>query len=136
MSDRKCPLGDDCDLTVAWMAGQQEARDSFRARINQLEVQLGLARTDADAQRARAEAAEDRCRELSHKLDELDFLHHEGGPRSVAAMEEALMPFAAAWGIATATGISRMAYLSDIARGEVSGVHFMRARAALGKATP
>ena len=58
MSDRTCPLGDDCDLTVAWMAGQQEARDSFRARINQLEVQLGLARTDADAQRTRAEAAE------------------------------------------------------------------------------
>ena len=63
MTDRKCPLGEDCDLTVAWMAGRQEARDSFRARINQLEVQLGLARTDADAQRARAEDAEDRaCR--------------------------------------------------------------------------
>ena len=27
---------------------------------------------------------------LSHKLEELDFLHHEGGPQSVAAMEEAL----------------------------------------------
>jgi len=94
MTDRKCPLGDDCGLTVAWMAGQKEARDSFRARINQLEVQLGLARTDADAQRARAEAAEDRSRELSHKLDELDFLRHEGGPQSVAAMEEALKPFA------------------------------------------
>ena len=26
---------------------------------------------------------------MSHKLDELDFLHHEGGPQSVAAMEEA-----------------------------------------------
>lgn len=54
----KCPLGDECDLTVAWMAGQEEARDSFRARINQLEVQLGLAITDANAQRARAEAIE------------------------------------------------------------------------------
>ena len=90
MTDRKCPLGEDCDLTVAWMAGQQEARDSFRARINQIEVQLGLSRTEADAQRARAEAAEDRSRELSHKLDELDFLRHEGGPQSVAAMEETL----------------------------------------------
>jgi hypothetical protein len=31
---------------------------------------------------------------LSHRLDELDFLHHEGGPQSVAAMEAALKPFA------------------------------------------
>jgi len=54
MTDPQCPLGDDCDLTVAWMAGQQEARDSFQARINQLEVQLGLSRADADAQHARA----------------------------------------------------------------------------------
>ena len=87
MSDRICPLGEDCELTVAWMAGREEARDQFRARIEQLETQLGLARIDADQQRARAEAAENRCHELSHRLDELDFLHHEGGPQSVAAME-------------------------------------------------
>ena len=57
MTDRTCPLGDDCDLTVAWMASREEARDQFRARIEQLETQLGLARIDADQQRARAEAA-------------------------------------------------------------------------------
>ena len=90
MSDRICPLGEDCDLTIAWMAGREEARDQFRARIEHLETQLGLAQIDADQQRARADAAENRCHELSHKLDELDFLHHEGGPESVAAMEEAL----------------------------------------------
>ena len=90
MTDRKCPLGEDCDLTVAWMAGQQKARDSFRQRIEAMTLQRDLARVDADQQRARAEAAENRSRELSHKLDELDFLHHEGGPQSVAAMEEAL----------------------------------------------
>jgi hypothetical protein len=55
---RNCPLGDDCDLTLAWMKGQQEARDSFRARIEELKTQVGLARIDADQQRARAEAAE------------------------------------------------------------------------------
>ena len=58
MTDRTCPLGEDCDLTVAWMAGREEARDQFRARIEQLETQLGLARIDADQQRARAEALE------------------------------------------------------------------------------
>ena len=75
MSDRTCPLGEDCDLTVAWMAGQQEARDSFRARINQLEVQLGLARTDADAQRARAEAAEARVADWRSEYETSDNMH-------------------------------------------------------------
>jgi hypothetical protein len=31
---------------------------------------------------------------MSDKLEELDFLRHEGGPQSVAAMESALKPFA------------------------------------------
>ena len=52
------------------------------------------------------------------------------------ALRDALKPFAMAWGIASATGITRMAYLADIARGEVAGVHFQCARAALGKAKP
>ena len=68
MSDRICPLGEDCDLTVAWMAGREEARDQFRARIEQLETQLGLARIDADQQRARAEAAEAKLKEAETKL--------------------------------------------------------------------
>jgi hypothetical protein len=55
---RNCPLGDDCDLTLAWMKGQKEARDTFRARIEELKTQVGLARIDADQQRARAESAE------------------------------------------------------------------------------
>ena len=65
---RTCPLGEDCDLTVAWMAGQQEARDSFRQRVETLTAQLGLARVDSDQQLARAEAAEaerDRLREAA-----------------------------------------------------------------------
>ncbi len=65
MSDRNCPLGEDCDLTVAWMAGQKEARDSFRARIEELKTQLGLTRIDADQQRARAEVAEAALGELT-----------------------------------------------------------------------
>ncbi len=53
----KCPLGDDCDLTVAWMAGQQEARDIFAARLDEARAREGLARADADNQRQKAEAA-------------------------------------------------------------------------------
>ena len=74
MTDRTCPLGEDCDLTVAWMAGREEARDQFRARIEQLETQLGLARIDADQQRARAEAAEAALQaadELAQAVDDL-----------------------------------------------------------------
>jgi uncharacterized coiled-coil DUF342 family protein len=58
LAERTCPLGPDCDLTVAWMAGQHEARDSYRQRIEELRTQLGLARLDADQQRQRADIAE------------------------------------------------------------------------------
>jgi hypothetical protein len=30
---RTCPLGEDCDLTVAWMAGRESAKDEYKARI-------------------------------------------------------------------------------------------------------
>ena len=36
MTRRVCPFGDDCDLTVAWVAGQEEARDSFRQRLEEM----------------------------------------------------------------------------------------------------
>jgi chromosome segregation ATPase len=55
---RTCPLGEGCDLTVAWMAGQAEAKASLSDRIAELKTQVGFARIDADQQRARAEAAE------------------------------------------------------------------------------
>ena len=28
-----CPLGDDCDLTVAWMAGRESAKDELEANL-------------------------------------------------------------------------------------------------------
>ena len=93
MTDRTCPLGEDCDLTVAWMAGREEARDQFRARIEQLETQLGLTRIDADQQRARADYAENRCHELLMALDELRGLvfganrHEERYPRAVEILK-------------------------------------------------
>jgi hypothetical protein len=51
-------MGEDCDLTTAWMAGQAEARDSFKARLEEAKAREGLARIDAEHQRARAEALE------------------------------------------------------------------------------
>ena len=136
MTDRKCPLGDDCDLTVAWMAGAEKQREHMHGRIKELALQLGLARIDADQHRARAEAAESRSRELSHKLDELDFLHHEGGPQSVAAMEEALVKSEAALadiaeGEPDPDSVAENVWCKDRAAAALPGI-----RAALGKATP
>jgi hypothetical protein len=33
-------LGEDCDLTIAWMAGAAEARDRAKARIEALEAEI------------------------------------------------------------------------------------------------
>lgn len=46
--------------------------------------------TRVDLTREMAVALLDEIDHLRIKLDELDFLHREGGPQSVAAMEEAL----------------------------------------------
>jgi cell division protein FtsB len=67
----KCPLGDDCDLTVAWMAGQQEARLSFAARLDEARAREGLARVDADNQRQKAEAAEAKLAEVEKERERL-----------------------------------------------------------------
>jgi hypothetical protein len=67
----KCPLGDDCDLTVAWMAGQQEARDIFAARLDEARAREGLARADADNQRQKAEAAEAKLAEVEKERERL-----------------------------------------------------------------
>ena len=39
MTDRTCPLGEDCDLTVAWMAGRKDAEDALARRAVILAVQ-------------------------------------------------------------------------------------------------
>ena len=43
MSKRGCPLGEDCDLTIAWMKGAEDARDKTKARIEALEDKLNTA---------------------------------------------------------------------------------------------
>jgi len=37
MTKKGCPLGEDCDLTIAWMKGAEDARDKAKARIAALE---------------------------------------------------------------------------------------------------
>jgi hypothetical protein len=49
----------------------------------------------------------------------------------VRTLVEALEPFSRAWGIACASGQTSMVRLGSLARDEVPGVCFMRARAAL-----
>lgn len=46
-------------------------------------------------------------------------------------LREALRPFASAWGIAQASGLTDMSRLGALARNETASVYFMRARAAL-----
>jgi hypothetical protein len=43
MTKKSCPLGEDCDLTLAWMMGATEARDRAKARIEALEAKLAKA---------------------------------------------------------------------------------------------
>jgi hypothetical protein len=43
MTKKTCPLGEDCDLTVAWMAGRESAKDEAKARIKALEASLAKA---------------------------------------------------------------------------------------------
>ena len=43
MTKRICPMGEDCDLTIAWMAGRQSAKDAHGAQIDALEAELGKA---------------------------------------------------------------------------------------------
>lgn len=46
-SDGKCPLGDDCDLTVAYMAGMEKARDRIEALEAALAQGVDLIKGDA-----------------------------------------------------------------------------------------
>jgi hypothetical protein len=43
MTKKQCPLGEDCDLTLAWMMGADDARDKAKARIAALEDRLNTA---------------------------------------------------------------------------------------------
>jgi len=43
VSKKSCPLGEDCDLTIAWMKGAEDARDKAKARIAALEDRLKMA---------------------------------------------------------------------------------------------
>lgn len=46
MTKKRCPLGEACDLTVAWMAGAAKAQDQIKAQaaeIERLEAKLAKA---------------------------------------------------------------------------------------------
>ena len=67
-------MSDDDALTVAYMAGSENARAQFSDRIVELKTQVGFARIDADNQRARAEQAENAIRKLDELLCSADAL--------------------------------------------------------------
>lgn len=37
MSRLKCPLGEDCDMTLAWMMGAERAKDTIKAQANEID---------------------------------------------------------------------------------------------------
>jgi hypothetical protein len=58
MTRTTCPLGDDCDLTVAWMAGRESAKDELEAKQQetfQMYVDANEARIDAEAKLSESE---------------------------------------------------------------------------------
>lgn len=54
MTKKKCPLGEACDLTTAWMLGASKAKDQIEA----LTGQLAAARRDAEEAEAYADELE------------------------------------------------------------------------------
>lgn len=37
MSQLNCPLGEDCDMTLAWMMGAERAKDTIKAQAAEIE---------------------------------------------------------------------------------------------------
>ncbi len=50
MTKKKCPLGEACDLTIAWMAGRQHAIDRYREEANPI-----IEAKDAEIERLRGD---------------------------------------------------------------------------------
>jgi outer membrane protein TolC len=59
MTKKQCPLGEDCDLTLAWMMGADDARDKAKARIEALEAKLAKAVEALDQIAGKAPYADD-----------------------------------------------------------------------------
>ena len=52
MTKKRCPLGEDCDLTIAWMAGAAKAQDQIKAQaaeIERLKAKLAMVEETMDA---------------------------------------------------------------------------------------
>jgi len=71
MTKKHCPLGEDCDLTIAWMKGAEDARDRARSRIEALIEQLEAARLDAREAEAYSVWLERRLAKAEKALDKI-----------------------------------------------------------------
>ncbi len=71
MTKKSCPLGEDCDLTLAWMMGAEDARDKAKARIEALTEQLEAARLDAKEAEAYALWLEGKLQKTEKALDQI-----------------------------------------------------------------
>ena len=58
MTKKQCPLGENCDLTTAWMAGAAKAQDQIKAQVAEIERLRGdLAKAVEALQIARVHVA-------------------------------------------------------------------------------
>jgi len=57
VSKKSCPLGEDCDLTIAWMKGAEDARDKAKDYIRELEDNLESYALDCLEARGQADEA-------------------------------------------------------------------------------
>ena len=74
MTDRTCPLGEDCDLTVAWMAGAEDQRKHMHGRLSEAAARIEALEAERDVLReaaVKAEAALQAADELAQAVDDL-----------------------------------------------------------------
>lgn len=75
MSDEiKCPFGDDCDLTTAWMTGAENQRKHMQARIEELAIQVKFREAESKGLRERAEIAESERHSMRDAMEEVRLL--------------------------------------------------------------
>jgi DNA repair exonuclease SbcCD ATPase subunit len=87
VTKKHCPLGEDCDLTLAWMMGAEDARDRERVRIAVLTEQLEAARRDAKEAEAYAEELEAKLAGAVAECERIGRLWYDAESKLAKAVE-------------------------------------------------
>lgn len=74
MTDRKCPLGEECEAQIAWLAGAENQREHMQSRIEELALQVKFREVESDGLRERADLAERERHFMRDVLEEVKVL--------------------------------------------------------------